>query len=199
MSKKNEDKNYNKNIIVVHGLKESGKTLLAERFIKKYGYKKVKMADTLKNMLRVLLREGGLSKKEIERCIEGDLKNKPLDILSGKTARFAMMKLGDEWRNFIDKELWVNIAVLKIERMLKKNKKIIIDDIRYPAELKVLSRFNPVKIVITRKGKHFEEIKEDTHPSEIPMPVENFDYVIANDSDSKKLLKNDIDKLVKNI
>jgi hypothetical protein len=61
-------------LIMVHGLMESGKSTLATYLIEEHGYKRVKFADTLKNMIRHILRRCGVSPARIEDYVEGDFK-----------------------------------------------------------------------------------------------------------------------------
>ena len=61
-------------LIMVHGLMESGKSTLASYLIEEHGYRRVKFADTLKNMIRHILRHCGVSESRIEEYLEGDLK-----------------------------------------------------------------------------------------------------------------------------
>jgi hypothetical protein len=61
-------------LIMVHGLMESGKSTLASYLIEDHGYRRVKFADTLKNMIRHILRHCGVSEARIEDYLEGDLK-----------------------------------------------------------------------------------------------------------------------------
>lgn len=61
-------------VVIVHGLMESGKSTLAGHLMENYGYVREKFADPLKNMVRVLLAMRGIPKEMIERYVEGDLK-----------------------------------------------------------------------------------------------------------------------------
>lgn len=69
-------------LIMVHGLMESGKSTLATHFIENYGYRRVKFADTLKNMIRHILRKSGVPTVRIECYVEGNLKNAPIPELN---------------------------------------------------------------------------------------------------------------------
>lgn len=183
----------NPNLILVHGLKYAGKSKLAEHLMDGYGYVRVKMADPLKNMIRSLLRDAGIDEETIERCVEGDLKEFPLEQLCGKTTRHAMMMLGNEWRDLLDSKLWVMIGASKIAGILAAGGRVVVDDIRYPLEVEILSRFDPVKWVITRGDLHFQPYGEDRHPSERPMPVSLFDAHFANDWSELAPLHEEID------
>jgi len=186
----------NSKLILIHGLKCSGKSTLASHLIEKYGYKRVKMATPLKNMVRSLLRDTGIEEALIEEYVEGDLKEVPIAELGGTTSRRLMMTLGEEWRNMHTHMLWVNIARAKIASMLASGKKVIVDDIRYPFEVEAMEAFNPLKLVITRGTLHFEVFGEDRHPGERPMDVQGFDCHFKNDG-SKEELWSTADDLIK--
>jgi hypothetical protein len=64
-------------LIIIHGLKESGKSTAASYLIDR-GYTRVKFAGPLKNMIRVILRECGVLEDIIEDYIEGHLKEVPV-------------------------------------------------------------------------------------------------------------------------
>jgi len=184
-------------LILVHGLKFAGKSQVAERLMDKHGYVRVKMADPLKNMIRSLLRDAGLDEETIERCVEGDMKEVPLEQLCGKTTRHAMMTLGNEWRDMQHDKLWVFIGAAKIATLLAAGERVVVDDIRYPHEIEVLEQFRPVKWVITRGDLHFQPYGPDRHPSERPMPVSLFDSHIANDFRTLEPLRDLVDELLR--
>src|SRR5690554_1154119 len=93
-------------LILIHGLKFSGKSTLASHIMEKYGYERVKMATPLKNMVRSILRDAGIRGERIEEYIEGDFKETPIAELGGTTSRRLMMTLGEEWRNMHTHLLW---------------------------------------------------------------------------------------------
>jgi len=175
-----------KDVILIHGLKYSGKSTLAEHLMSVHGFVRVKMADPLKNMVRSLLRDAGIPEDQIERHVEGDLKEEPIAELGGTSSRRLMMTLGDEWRNMHTHLLWANIAAAKTASLLEEGQRVVVDDIRYPFELEVMSRFFPQTLVVTRGSLHFEPYGEDRHPGERPMPVNGFDNHIANDYETKE-------------
>ncbi len=64
-------------VVIIHGLMESGKSTAAS-FLMEKGYNRVKFAGPLKNMLRTILRECGVSEHLIEDYVEGGLKKTPI-------------------------------------------------------------------------------------------------------------------------
>ncbi|MDW9479045.1 hypothetical protein GOB57_10255 [Sinorhizobium meliloti] len=176
------------NLLLVHGLKESGKSTLADHLCEQYGYTRVKMAGPLKNMLRSLLRDGGVDESLIERYVEGDLKEVRIPQMSGRTSRQLMQTLGDEWRRMQDEDFWINIAEGKVNQILEQGGRVVIDDIRYLNEFCRFAVFNPLTLVTTRGERHFAPIDPNTHPGERGLPVSMFHAHIANDFETKREL-----------
>ncbi len=187
------------NLILIHGLKTAGKSLLAAPLLDKHGYERVKMAGPLKNMVRSLLTDAGVHESLIEEYVEGSLKEQPIPELSKShdiSARSLMMTLGDEWRNLHGKDLWVNIARGKIRQHLEAGRSVVVDDIRYLFELEGFLEFNPFKLVISRHGKHFEPWGEERHPGERPLDISYFDYHFRNDGNSVPALHAELEKVL---
>lgn len=65
-------------VVMIHGLLESGKSTLAEFFIRDHGYIRLKFAGPLKNMVRLVLTANGVPKDKIEDYVEGALKKAPI-------------------------------------------------------------------------------------------------------------------------
>ena len=183
-------------LVLIHGLKTAGKSLLASNLMDKHGYERVKMAGPLKNMTRSLLRDAGVAEDLVEDYVEGHLKEIPVPELSKShdvSTRSLMMTLGEEWRNMHGKDLWVNIARGKIRQLLSQGRNVVVDDVRYVFEIEGFLEFNPFKLVISRHGKHFEPWGEDRHPGERPIDVSYFDYHFRNDGNSPDALFQEMD------
>lgn len=183
-------------LFLIHGLKFSGKSTIAERLMGKHNFVRVKMADPLKNMVRSLLRDAGISEDMIELYIEGDLKEVPIPELGGVTSRRLMQTLGDEWRNMHGELLWTNIAEAKTRKLLAEGHDVVIDDIRYPFEMNAMAKFAPLTTVVTRGNMHFEPFGEDRHPGERPMPVDRFQFHFLNDYGTREPLWDLVDDVV---
>jgi len=167
-------------LIGIAGQRGVGKDTVGQFLVEDHNYHLIKMADYLKNMLRTLLRDAGLSLSEIERRIEGDLKAAPMDILFGKSVRDAMMFLGTEWRDLIHTELWTRLTFSRIVTLQDSGiQRIVITDIRFPHEVDMVHQFNGRVVKVERPG--FEN--DVAHASENLVAALKSDFTIVNDCD----------------
>ena len=154
-------------LIAFCGYMGSGKTYAADYLIQKYGYTRVKFAGPLKDMLRTM----GLT----DDHIEGDLKDKPCDLLEGRTPRWAMQSLGTEWgRDCISPNLWGNLWEREVQDLLKKGKPVVVDDCRFDNEVARVKRLKGLVCLLTNPTS--ETVGQ--HPSEA-LP-ENPDITMVN-------------------
>lgn len=144
------------------GRKGSGKDTAAEA-LEALGFQNVKFAGALKAMLRTLLAYQGADEETVHRMIDGDLKEVPTPLLSGKTPRLAMQKLGTEWgRVLIGEDFWLSTAMTKAA-----GGNAVITDVRFPNEVKAIQDAGGVLIRIAVEGKRaFEGGVGEDHASE---------------------------------
>jgi hypothetical protein len=130
-----------RNIIGICGPLSCGKSTVAKLLCQNHGYVRHFFAKPLKEMLKC----AGLT----EEHVNGSLKEVPCDILGGKTPRYAMQTLGTEWaRELIHKNFWVNAW----EASLPEHHRIVVDDLRFPNELKRLKELGALIIEVNREG-----------------------------------------------
>lgn len=131
-------------IIAFTGLAGSGKSTAALHLVNSHGFKRIRFAGPLKDMMRAL----GLSEAEIE----GDRKEKPCELLGGKTPRFAMQTIGTEWgRGIIAPDLWIrafNAALAKVPAGVP----VVVDDCRFPNEADAIVAAGGVLVRVVRPG-----------------------------------------------
>lgn len=178
--------NHLPSLIAIHGKKRSGKGTVASYLERVHGYEIVKFADPLKDMLRVLLRYCGFDENTIERMIEADLKEDPLDILGGKSARYAMQTLGTEWRVLIDPSLWIRIALQRVRTHRAAGRRVAIDDLRFPLELSALSAEGAALWRVTNNRLN-EADATAGHASEVGLPPDDFPVHLVNDTSFEAL------------
>jgi len=172
-------------IIGISGLIGSGKSEVAKRLIACHGFERAKFATGLKLMLRTLLVYRGVSENEVERYIEGDLKELPTPFLNGRSPRHAMITLGTEWgREQIHPDLWVDTEVEHISAgwhgSRRTNGRILFDDVRFPNELTAIRRLGGSFWRVERPG-----LTSLDHESEqLQAPA---DFTIFNDGTLEEL------------
>lgn len=93
-------------------------------------------ASPLKAMLKELLYLWTSSECDANDMVYGDLKETVIEGMGDDvTPRKLMQTLGTEWREMIDHNLWVKMAVLEAERHLLQGHTVVFDDLRFPHEL----------------------------------------------------------------
>jgi len=160
-------------IIAMTGQKRSGKDTVAQFIRDKYDFEPVAFAGTLKGMMRLLLQSAGMSDKDIEYYMEGYGKEIGIPALQGKSCRYAMQKLGTEWRDFMGAKLWSDIAKMKVDSV----DDAIITDMRFLHEGDYVDEEGGTKVRVRRAG---QTIAADAHPSETEMEKIIVDATIFN-------------------
>lgn len=182
-------------IVGFTGFKGSGKDTAAAVLLQQpYNFTIAKFADGIKAMLGQFYYYSGLSTPEVQRRIEGDLKEEPDPfLLQGKTPRWAMQTLGTEWgRDLMGENIWVTATMSKIHNLLsvKNYRGVVVTDIRFPNEAAAIKDAGGILIRIER-----DQNVIDLHESEkyiLTLPV---DYVIVN-NDTKELLAEQVMEIV---
>ncbi len=132
-------------IIALTGVARSGKTTAANYLIEKHGFTRVRFADTIKAMLRAM----GLTEDELD----GDRKEVPCELLLGQTPRVAMQTLGSEWgRGCINDRLWITHWYNNAKDVLDAGGRVVVDDVRFPNEAKIVKDNRGLLIRVTREG-----------------------------------------------
>lgn len=132
-------------VIGLIGAMGSGKSTAAQILVDEYGYTRVRMAGMLKTMLSA----AGLSAAQLD----GDQKEVPTPLLCGKTPRHAMQTLGTEWgRKCIDDDLWVMLTEASIQKILAEGQKVVIDDLRFENETRMIGRLNGTSYRVRRSS-----------------------------------------------
>lgn len=148
-------------IVALTGKANAGKSTAAEGLARDHGFARVRFADPLKNMLRSLYRDAGLDTGEIERRIEGDLKEVPCEILCGKTPRQAMQSLGTEWgRICVHEDFWTRLWGTRARR----HRRVVVEDCRFANEAQTVWRLRGVIVRVERPG--MAAISASAHVSE---------------------------------
>jgi hypothetical protein len=171
-------------LIGIAGRKGAGKDTFALPLYSNSLFKQVRFADPLKNMLRALLKDAGVDAQEIERMIEGDLKEVPSPIFLGKTPREAMQTLGTEWRNMIGATLWTNIAIERIKKYARGGTHgVVITDVRFPHEVEVMKKLGGLVVRINGLvgANGFSNHASENQIDELPVDMDVFNFGSISD------------------
>ena len=146
-------------LLAITGAAGSGKSSVAEILLDA-GWARVKFAGPLKAMCRAM----GMT----DRMIEGDLKEKPVDWLGGKSPRYVMQTLGTEWgREFIDPDLWVRLARREIISQLERGRNVVVDDLRFENEHKAILDLGGSILRLEGRGGIARHVSEQKLPAHI--------------------------------
>lgn len=160
---------------------QSGKSTIAG-ILNERGYRTIKFAGVLKDMIRTMLFGAGIPYNTVERMIEGDLKEKPIRFPDFEvTPRKLMQTLGTEWGRGINPDLWADLTISKASKAAGK---VIIDDMRFPNEFEAVKAAGGITIMVTRPGV---VRPANCHPSEGQLDNHPFDYHVVNDGTVDKL------------
>lgn len=129
-------------IIGLTGPAGSGKSTIA----KALGFERRSFALPLKQMMVCLLRHTGMPPAEIERRINGDLKEQVIPIF-GKSARSMMQTLGTEWgRDQVHPDMWVKVATANLPT------RVVFDDVRFENETVAIRQTGGVIVRLSGRG-----------------------------------------------
>ena len=134
----------------------SGKSTLAEYLITQHGYTKLSFAESLKEIVNVLNKTNSSFRAllfAIQRYYINPLhwfkfflilKEASTLVMEYPKARTRLQFVGNQVREKIDKNFWVNIAIKKMLKLksIDPELRFVIDDCRYPNELNILKKHN---------------------------------------------------------
>ncbi len=128
-----------------------GKTTLADAVVERVGGVRLSFAEPIRQMLVAL---------GVERTQFSHHKHLPIPWLHNKTPRDLLRSLGTEWgRELVGPDIWVG-AVLRQAR--QQQKPVIIDDVRFANEAKLLQDAGAMLALVVRPGVTFTY----EHPSD---------------------------------
>jgi len=173
-------------VVAFTGKRGSGKSEAVRVLVEELGFRELKFADPLKNMLRAMYATCGVDQDTIERKIEGDLKEEECPWLLGKTPRFAMQTLGTEWRELIGTPMWSEMFIRAV-RSGNLGDRIACSDYRFPHEGAAIDELGGIKYRITRPSADSRDDAAAQHSSETLIDEIPVDLEIANDGSIQEL------------
>ena len=165
-------------VLGICGAAGSGKTTLANLLVN-CGWKRTRFSQGLKSMLAAFLSQQGVENDVVWDMLDGKLKEEPTKFLNGRSPRHAMQTLGTEWRNMIHRDLWVDAWRRNINNY-PPGTKILVDDLRFHHEARVIRELNGKIIRIRRPGLNLDEFGR-AHISETEALTLEVDGEITND------------------
>ncbi|TAJ84555.1 hypothetical protein [Reyranella sp.] len=139
-------------VLALTGSAGSGKSTVADHLVLRHGFRRLRFGDPLKTMLGALIAAQGQPPDYVKRCLEGDLKTRPVRELAGRTPRHALQSLSQGWgREAIGPDLWVQCWRGAVEPMLQAG----------PVVAEDCSRFDEVDMVRTMGGLVWRIVRED--------------------------------------
>ena len=76
--------------------------------------------------------------QDIPLFLEGSLREIPIPQLLGKSVRYLQTKIGTEWRDLINTEMWTMMAINQIVAYQEQGYNVVVDDLRFPHEYNLL-------------------------------------------------------------
>ena len=180
-------------VIAICGAKRAGKDTIAAFISNNYGYKHVKISQTLKEVCKTLF---GFTNEEIEND-EKDIVNKKW----GVSPRTVMQFIGTELFQYkiqeilpdVGKKFWINSLI----ESLKQSENYVISDLRFLHEYEELKKTHDVIFIRVDTTIPLVSLrKKDEHVSEnefVHIPV---NYVIQNDLINKSEVYKQIEKIL---
>lgn len=132
-------------LVGVMGAAGAGKSTVAAGLVDRWGFRRVRLADGIKRMLRAL--DVG------DEHVDGSRKLDPHPLLCGRSARHALQTLGTEWgRRLIGEDVWVLqlVAAVETARALDPDARIVVDDVRFPNETAAIRRLGGTLALVRR-------------------------------------------------
>lgn len=161
-------------LIGITGLAGSGKSEVARVLMDEFGFQRIKFADPLKNMTRSLLRDIGYCEFDVERYVEGDLKESLIPEI-GVTSREIQKLIGQKFgREGCGADVWANIADARFEN--RAGERVLSDDARHLNELQRIHARGGCVWRVNRPGVPMVD-----HPSERDIPALPVDLNLHND------------------
>lgn len=156
-------------IVGISGEAGAGKSTVAGLLIER-GFKRAKFANALKEMFRSYLRYRGVDEDRIERMVEGDLKESPVDELGGKTPRHFMQSLGQWGRDGMYEDFWVDTEF----HVQGYGPMMLFDDLRHSNEEDAIRARGGLFIqVVGRGGINSDHLSEQFKPQRVDVVLDN--------------------------
>lgn len=135
-------------VIGITGKAGSGKDSLASFLVENHGFKRIGLADPLREFVS---RMTGIP---FEDLMQGEVKETPLDNFGGKSPRQMMQTLGTEWgRQTIADDTWLQVAAVAIRKARQEGYAgVVIPDVRFDNEAHFVHQMGGDVVEVIRYG-----------------------------------------------
>lgn len=174
-------------IIGIAGRKGVGKSTAAAR-LSDIGYAPLSFAATLKGMVRLLLRNIGVTDSELAFS---EINKESIIPRVGSSWRELCQTLGTDWGRSINPDLWL-LAAANEMAYYNFHQDFVFDDIRFENEADFIRKQGGLIIHITRDTGFIDE-----HASEIGIAIHDEDIAINNCSSIDEFMGQIISAVIK--
>lgn len=158
-------------VIGLTGHMQAGKDSVGQILSKKYGYKRIALADKVRELV--------LEINPLVRCADEFIEIAALVSRAGWEAakkypdvRCLLQRTGNGARTILDQDIWIRPVLEEIKT--RPNSKYVITDIRYQNEAQIFRCYGEIWKII-RPG-----FDGDEHPSEKEIDLIRFDRMVGN-------------------
>lgn len=157
---------------------QSGKSTAALHLERVWGYRLVKFAGALRNVLHSFLLHFGYTSDQAREFLLSDInKSVSLSKVPGRpTPRRLMISLG-QWGRSIDPDVWVAAAVNAMAAVIRPDARFVIDDLRFPNEWKFVKDRGGLILKVERPGFGPVEMEAEGELAHLSP-----DYIVSGDS-----------------
>ena len=164
-------------VIAVSGYKRCGKDTIAEYLVRNYGYKNVKIAETLKRVCQIVF---GLNDEQLDGS-----KKEEIDERWGIAPRKIMQFIGTEVMQYqiqqllpgIGRTFWIRSLITKYSNT---NEPIVISDLRFKHEYEELRKAFGSRAYFFQVKKALNDKDLDEHSSETEWMNIPYDFQLSN-------------------
>jgi len=176
-------------LIGISGRKNSGKSTLAEELCKKYNGVQIAFADPLKwvavNIMGLPAAQVYGNDEAKKNKTQYQWKDMPFEHTRSAedylTVRNMLQVFGTEIFRRIDPDIWVKALIRRIDSCYKNEELVVVDDVRFPNEVKGLQSKGGYVIRLTRG------VMLDEHVSETSLDCwQGFDYKVIGDCNKEE-------------
>ncbi len=187
-------------ILLISGLKRSGKDTLAE-YITTKGFTHYSFATPIKEVAKIVFNwsddQVNHGDRETIDPIWGVSPRQMLQWIGTEVFQYSIDKSFPLFEEKIGRKLWVEKFVQEFNKNCWKD--VVISDTRFPHEVShIKERLPNQKVISIQIVNNTLEYAEDTHESESHMNDIPYDYLIENDSSLQELYKH-TDEILKKI